>query len=143
VTRTELVAEARSWTGTPWQHQACVKGAGVDCLHFIAGVARAFGTPEATRFFATPSWHSYGRLPDPAMIFSGSETLMDRIDVDEALQGDVFVFAFRGFPMHFGMLTVADRFIHAYATAGRVVEHQLDDRWRKRVVAAYRLRGLE
>ena len=33
--RTSLVLEARSWIGTPWHHRGNVKGAGVDCAHFV------------------------------------------------------------------------------------------------------------
>ena len=30
VTRSALIAEARSWLGTPWHHQASLKGVGCD-----------------------------------------------------------------------------------------------------------------
>jgi cell wall-associated NlpC family hydrolase len=42
------VAEAKTWVGTPWHHQADVKGAGIDCAMLIircfvdAGVVPAF-----------------------------------------------------------------------------------------------------
>ncbi len=41
--RQAVVAEARTWEGTPWHHQGRVKGAGVDCLMLIAGVFEAAG----------------------------------------------------------------------------------------------------
>lgn len=40
VTRAEVVAAARSWLGTPYRHQASVKGAGCDCLGLVRGVWR-------------------------------------------------------------------------------------------------------
>jgi cell wall-associated NlpC family hydrolase len=33
-----LDAEARSWAGTPFVGHAMVKGAGVDCVHLVAGI---------------------------------------------------------------------------------------------------------
>lgn len=140
--RDEVIAEARSWIGTSWSHQACAKGAGVDCLHLIAGIARAFGRPEAERFFATPEYHSYGRHPDPAMMFGGCDALLDRIAIADALPADVLVFRCGRHPMHFGLLSAADRMIHAWLGAGRVIEQRVDAKWCARIVRAYRLRGI-
>ena len=39
--REQVVAEARSWLGTPFQHQQALKGVGVDCLTLIIAVYRA------------------------------------------------------------------------------------------------------
>src|ERR1044071_5635711 len=43
----DIVEEALSWVGTPFAHQQRIKGAGVDCVNFVAEVARATGaTPD-------------------------------------------------------------------------------------------------
>ena len=44
-----IVREARTWLGTPYLHQASVRGAGCDCLGLVRGVWRAlYGRePEA------------------------------------------------------------------------------------------------
>jgi NlpC/P60 family putative phage cell wall peptidase len=49
ITRTTIVAEARSWIGTPYRHQASLKGVGCDCLGLVRGVWRAVlgAEPEA------------------------------------------------------------------------------------------------
>jgi cell wall-associated NlpC family hydrolase len=39
--RDQIVAEARSWIGTPYRHQASLKGVGCDCLGLVRGVWRA------------------------------------------------------------------------------------------------------
>jgi cell wall-associated NlpC family hydrolase len=36
--RAAVVAEAKTWVGTPWHHQADVKGAGVDCAMILVRV---------------------------------------------------------------------------------------------------------
>lgn len=39
-TREAIVAEARAWIGTPYRHQASLKGIGCDCLGLVRGVWR-------------------------------------------------------------------------------------------------------
>ena len=57
VTRTDIIAEARAWIGTPYRHQASLKGVGCDCLGLVRGVWRALhgGEPERTPAYA-PDW---------------------------------------------------------------------------------------
>lgn len=144
MTAADILAEARTWVDTPWRHQAACKGAGVDCLHYIAAVALAFGSPEAKQFMKRPEWHNYGRHPDPAMLFGGFDALMDRVPrVDDMRPADVLIFNCGKHPMHVGFLTECGTLLHAWLPARRVVEHQFDDAWRARVVRVYRLRGIE
>src|SRR5437016_4134796 len=47
--RTRIITEARSWIGTPYHHQASLKGAGCDCLGLLRGVWRgAIGSEPET-----------------------------------------------------------------------------------------------
>jgi len=57
--RQEVVAEARTWLRTPYEHHQKVKGAGVDCAMFPVAVYAACGLmPEDTDFGAYPTqWH--------------------------------------------------------------------------------------
>ena len=41
-----IVGCARGWLGTPYHHQASVKGVGCDCLGLIRGVWRELCGPE-------------------------------------------------------------------------------------------------
>src|SRR3972149_8021753 len=52
-----IIAEARSWIGTPYRHQASLKGVGCDCLGLVRGVWRAlYGEePELLPAYA-PDW---------------------------------------------------------------------------------------
>jgi cell wall-associated NlpC family hydrolase len=47
VTREAVVAEARTWLGTPYHLNQCVRGAGVDCARFIHAVLHACGLMPA------------------------------------------------------------------------------------------------
>ena len=93
ITREAIVAEAASWLGTPYRHQASLKGVGCDCLGLLRGVWRAFfcDEPEAMPAY-TPDWAEA----------RGAETLaeaaarhMTAIDVKEAGAGDVLLFRWR------------------------------------------------
>ena len=68
VSRAEIVAEARSWIGTPYRHQASLRGAGADCLGLIRGVYRVFCGPEKEPIAPySPNWAEE----------TGQETLRD------------------------------------------------------------------
>src|SRR5438552_16583348 len=49
ITPTDIVAAARQWLGTPYAHQASLKGIGCDCLGLVRGVWRDLygGEPQA------------------------------------------------------------------------------------------------
>ena len=52
-----LVAAARAWIGTPYVHQASLKGAGCDCLGLLRGVWREVVGPEPEAMPAySPDW---------------------------------------------------------------------------------------
>lgn len=143
MTRDEIIAEARTWIGTRWVHQASCKGVGADCIGLVAGVGAARGAPEARRFLATPEWRNYGRHPDPAFMFSVADELMDRIDIAAATVADVLIFECGKHPMHFGFVSTAGGMIHSWLPARRVCEHRLDEAWSSRTVRAYRIRSIE
>jgi NlpC/P60 family putative phage cell wall peptidase len=142
MTRDDFLDEARSWIGTRWVHQACVKGIGADCIGLIAGVAAALGSTEAARFLRTPEWRNYGRHPLPAFMFGVCDQLMDRIEIDSAIHADVLVFRCGKHPMHFGIITCHATMIHSWLMARRVCEHRIDAAWRSRIERAYRIRGI-
>ena len=81
ITRSAVLAEARDWIGTPYQHQASAKHAGCDCLGLVRGVWRALygAEPEEAPAY-TPDWAER----------HGAETLMDaaRRQLNEVLLAD-------------------------------------------------------
>ena len=136
----DIIAAARGWIGTPWRHQASLKGVGCDCIGLFAGVAAELGCSEASAFLGDPNLRCYGRQPERRQLLAGCARFLD--ETPEAFPGDLLMMRFQTDPQHFAILSTPDRIIHASATAGKVVEHQLDDLWRRRVVRFYRLRGL-
>ena len=58
--RAEIVAEARAWVGTRWQHQQHTKGVATDCAGMVYGVGHALGLrPALTEY---PQWDRFAGL---------------------------------------------------------------------------------
>ncbi len=135
-----IVAEAREWIGTPWMHQASLKGKGADCIGLVSGVATAMGFPEGAAFRADIRFRGYGRQPDPRMV---RKALAEYLDVTTSPQmGDIIIMRFEKDPQHFGILSSSDYMIHAYAQARKVVENRINEDWRARIVGYYKFKGL-
>lgn len=143
ITRSDIVAEARTWIGTRWQHQARVKGVATDCIGLVGGVALALDLPGAKEWAADRELHNYGKTPMPEVLIGGCERFMQRIPLVAADVGDVLVMAFRHDPQHFAIISERSPMyiVHAYAQARRVVENGAAVA-RAKVLRAYRLRGV-
>lgn len=132
--RDAIVAEARSWIGTPYRHQASTKGAGADCLGLVRGVWRALygAEPEALPPYR-PEWAELG----------GEELMLEaaqrRLRPSNAVRpGDVLLFRMAaGAPVkHAAIASGEDRMIHAYW--GRaVVESWVVPWWRSRLASVF------
>lgn len=129
-----IVQIARTYVGTKHHHQGRLKGVGIDCIGLVAGVCGELNIPYT-------DMTNYSRQPDGHTIIGEFDRQLDRIDLAELSAGDVLVFwitcATR--PQHCGFYTEKGGLIHTYEIVKKVVEHRLDDRWRRRIVAAYRL----
>ncbi|MFM9860734.1 NlpC/P60 family protein [Pseudoxanthobacter sp. M-2] len=102
--RGAIVAEARAWMGTPYRHQASLKGVGCDCLGLVRGVWRALLGEEPERVPGyTRDWSEAGGAE--ALAEAGRRHLVE-IDPATARPGDVLVFRMRpgGPAKHAGIL---------------------------------------
>ena len=137
---TVIVAEARSYIGTPFQHQARLKGVGIDCVGLVIGVAHALGLSE----FDTAD---YGRQPNPVAMGAALDAHLDRVNLSDIRPGDILWLRMIREPMHVAIVTEIDplRIVHAYQRPGlsRCVEQGVDAAWRRRIVACFRFRGVD
>lgn len=142
VTRDAIVAAAKSWIGTPYRHQASLKGAGCDCLGLVRGVWRElYGSEPEPPPPYRPDWAETG----------GRETLLEaarrhliEISPNAAGPGDVLLFRMSPGACLKHCAIVSDRrpgdpeprILHAYW--GRaVVESWLGPWWRRRLAHAF------
>jgi NlpC/P60 family putative phage cell wall peptidase len=137
----EIVARARAWLGTPYEHQASCLGAGTDCLGLLRGIWRELLGPEPEAVPAyTPDWSEPSRSED--LLAAARRNLMPVAGGMER-PGDVLLFRMRagGVAKHVGILARSPEghpmLIHAYSGHG-VVESPLTPAWSRHVAGAFR-----
>ncbi len=134
-----VIAAARGWVGTPYRHQASVKGVGADCLGLLRGVWREVigSEPEAPPPYAS-DWAEVG---GQETLWAAARRWLVEIPPALAKPGDVLLFRMAEgcAAKHCAILSDANgegRMIHAYW--GRaVVESWMGPWWRRRLVAAF------
>lgn len=137
--RARIVAEARTWIGTPWVHQHRAKGIGVDCAGLPIEICKGLN-------LSTFDLTDYDRLPDGVELKRLCDEQMTPIPIRDMQPADAVLIQFVGRPQHLGIL--ADylygglSLIHATNAIGKVVEHRLSPEWRAKIVGAYRLPGV-
>ncbi len=118
--RAAIVSEARSWVGTPYHHQADVKGAGVDCGMLLVRVFVDSGMcePFDPRPYAD-DWYLH-RAEEKYLGFVFDRTRQ----VQDAQPGDVIVFKYGRCYSHGGIVIARNplRIVHAYQPARVVLE---------------------
>lgn len=137
ISRDAIVSEARTWLHTPWQHQCRLKGVGVDCVGLIIGVAREVGALPIDY-----DVRNYARNPLRDSLRAECATRMVTLRPAEAREGDVLLLSFTNWPGHLALLTDPNHIIHAHMPNGRVVEHIMNNWWRRHVVGAYQIPGV-
>jgi NlpC/P60 family putative phage cell wall peptidase len=118
-TRENVVAEARTWLGTPYHPMARVKGVGVDCAQILAAVYGAVGLAPADLDlgYYPPDWH----------LHRSEERYLAQIErhakgrTDEPLPGDVALFRFGRCVSHSGIVVAWPLVVHAYLGRGVVL----------------------
>jgi NlpC/P60 family putative phage cell wall peptidase len=136
-TPTHIVALARTWLGTPYHHQASLRGVGCDCIGLVRGIYRELYGREAERVPGyTRDWAEASGIE--TLIEAGRRHLIEIAPAD-AQPGDVLVFRYRGGSVakHVGILATADSMIHAMDGAA-VCEVALSPWWRRRLAATFR-----
>ena len=141
IARADIVDVARTWRGTPYQHQASLRGVGCDCLGLVRGVWRAMIGPEPEPM--RPYSQDWAEAGAEESLLAIGETHFERVE-DSWLPGDVLLFRFRdGVPAkHVAIATGATTMIHAHDRAC-VAEVAIIPYWRRRIVGAFRFPGVD
>jgi len=130
-----IVAAARAWIGTPYRHQASLKGIGCDCLGLLRGVWRdVMGTEPELPPPYSPDWAEAG---GEALLAAARRHLVARDDLSVA-PGDVLLFRWReGLPAkHCAVATSVDAMVHAHDGAA-VAEVAFRPWWRRHLVHVF------
>ena len=135
--REDIVAVARTWIGTPYQHQASLRGVGCDCLGLIRGVWRELIGPEPEPM--RPYSQDWAEAGGEETLLAIGETHFETVSASAWRDGDVLLFRFRdGVPAkHVAIASGPARIIHAHERAC-VAEVAIIPFWRRRLVTAFR-----
>lgn len=135
-----VVSLARGWIGTPYVHQASLKGVGCDCLGLLRGLWREIHSDEAEDIPPyLPDWD----VPGSETLREGLARHLAPVDLAAIAPGDVLLFRMvaRAAARHCAIL--ADQggslsLIHARQNK-RVGEEPFTPFWRARLAYAFRL----
>jgi cell wall-associated NlpC family hydrolase len=140
-TRSQVVEQTRTWVGTPYKHQAHLKGVGVDCIGLMAGVAVELGLVDAVTVFERERW-DYNLSPDPSRMEEALRRFCEPTDYPTV--GDWLHIAARGRRgTHVVLLASAKAVIHACCDHGRVVEQPLAGGAMRSLIRGYSFPGLD
>jgi NlpC/P60 family putative phage cell wall peptidase len=141
-----IVAEARAWIGTPYRHQASLKGVGCDCLGLVRGVWRGVigSEPERAPPYS-PDWAE--ALRQETLAQAAARHLLP-VAPTAFQPGDVLLFRWRAHlpAKHAAIVTSSgqnrpDLMVHAHDGAA-VTEVAIAPWWRRRLAYAFRFPGL-
>ncbi len=124
MTRDHIVAEARSWIGTPYHHHGRIKGVGVDCAQILAAVYEVAGlVPHLDLGNYSPQWHLH-RNEEVYLRWlenSGAKRLPES---QQPQPGDIGVWQFGRTYSHGGIVVdggADPTLVHAYINRGVIV----------------------
>ena len=137
--RTLILAEARSWIGTPYRHQASLKGVGCDCLGLLRGVWRGvMGAEPALPPPYSPDWAEAGA----DTLAAAARRHLVEIERTRFTAGDVLLFRWRaGLPAkHCAIAATSASMVHAHSGAC-VVEVAFRPWWGRHLAHVFRFPG--
>lgn len=141
IERASIVAAARGYIGTPYRHQASLRGAGCDCLGLIRGVWRdLYGAEPEQPPPYSPDWGEAGPVE---VLQDAAQRHLTPIALGAARGGDVILFRMRDgrVAKHLAILVSTEAMIHAKSN-DRVREEPYSPYWRRHAVAAFAFPGV-
>ena len=142
--RDQVVEITRTWLGTPYRHQASLKGAGCDCLGLLRGVWEEITGEKAeasSRY--KPDW-SEKREKGTDLFLRKALKYLQEVSIDNLAPGDVLIFRMQRdrAAKHCAIMSHNGYMIHAIS--GRnVAEVTLSPLFKQRIVGVFRFPGVK
>lgn len=131
---------ARKYLGVPFLHQGRNPRIGIDCVGLLVLSAIDCGLQE----LAACDFTSYSDNPSRGQLEVKLREAFGE-PVEHLAPGDVVSVNFIGMTRHVGIIGEKSGrliLIHTYKAPAKVIEHGIDDKWRKRITGIYRMEGL-
>lgn len=139
--RDDIVEAAREWLGTPYHHQASLRGVGCDCLGLVRGVWRDLvgDEPEPPPPYS-PHWAE--SLRQETLAAAAMRHLLP-VQRGEERPGDVLLFRWREHlpAKHCAILSAPDGIVHAHDGAA-VAEVAFTPWWRRHLSHVFSFPGV-
>lgn len=133
----KIVEHARTWKDTPFKHQGRERD-GCDCVGVIVSICHMLD-------MKVQDYTSYKRLPDSDILLKKCREYGKEVPRNQYQPGDVLLMTWKKDkkrPHHFAIVTEMDEgvmgIIHSNSVIGKMVEHNLDKRWIKRITHVFR-----
>lgn len=141
MTGADVVAVARAWLGTPYHHQASLRGIGCDCLGLVRGVYREATGREAEA--PEPYSGDWAEATGREAMLAAARRHLGEVDAATMLPGDVLIFRLRAGAVakHAAILVGPQAMIHAQDGVA-VSEVPLTPWWRRRIAGVFRFTEL-
>lgn len=132
-----IVDAARAWIGTPYYHQASLRGIGTDCLGLVRGLWRDYYGSDAEA--APPYSRDWAEASVRETMLEAAARHLLPVDAADLAPGDVLIFRLRPgvVAKHAAIVATAETMIHAMEGAA-VSEVALSSWWRRRIAGAFR-----
>ena len=109
--RERIIAEAKTWLGTPFHCGSRVKGVGVDCAQLLAAVYHEVGLiPEIPLFYYPCQWfihHDEERLLNEVAKYAKA--------IEAPQKGDIAIWKYARCYSHAGIVVDERMFIHSFS----------------------------
>ncbi|MBL4595462.1 MAG: C40 family peptidase [Robiginitomaculum sp.] len=129
-----VVGQALSWVGTPYRHQASVKGVGCDCLGLVRGIWRElYGFEPAPLPIYSPNWAERGQAE---LLFDAAQKYLTPSIRPTAGSVILFRMTAESPVKHCGIMINNSEFIHAYWSR-KVCRSAYGRWWQKRLAGVY------
>lgn len=140
--RTQLLAEARTWLGTPYHNHASLKGVGADCIGFIIGAAKGAGLVPAAYDpgYYSADWHLHHN--EERLVHEVEAFGCQQRELADRQPGDLLLFQFGRVCAHSGLLLEDEQVIHAVRDFGQVLVTGLRGEWLTRLRRVYQFPGV-
>lgn len=132
---TALVEQCRTYLGVPFRHKGRNRH-GVDCAGLLVASFKDLGRD-------IKDIRAYGREPHKDGLRQAVQANLGKPSREPLAVGDIVLMKFVENPHHLGIignyLHGGLSLIHSYGSAGKVVEHILDDVWKARIIEHYKV----
>jgi hypothetical protein len=164
-TTSQIVAKAREFIGTPFQHQGRVKGRAMDCAGLPLCVGAELGLRDRQgELFSAMGFTNYARQIAGEMVYAECKRrLIERPRGSMPRPGDVVLLVAPDDPVHMaiatdlhygpsldgkagaalGLVQALEIKLAGDRSSGRVIEHRLSEKWRKQIFAVFSYPGVD